>query len=70
MMLQLNPSIPVWTEKGMGEAWVLIDYSKEDGLYWVVAMDETSEIWVVPNHEVKACKNWSLGRRLEHLDNK
>lgn len=69
-ILQLNPTIPVYTEKGSGEAWFLIDYGKEDHLHWVVAIDETSEIWVIPNPKVRAFKNWTLDRLKSTLDEK
>lgn len=65
MITQLSPSIPVETPKGTGEAIVLIDYSKEDDLMWVVIQDKTGEIWTWPNHQVRGIKNITLGRTLE-----
>ena len=64
MMLQLNPVIPVTTPKGDGEAWALIDYSSEHHLMWIVAIDETGEIWTFPNPKVRAQKNISMNRLL------
>jgi hypothetical protein len=66
MMIQLNPTIPVYVVgKGTGLAWFLIDYSEEHHLMWVVAMDETSEIWTVPNTDIRAQKNTTMNRLLE-----
>lgn len=62
LILQLDPAIPVNTPKGGAQAWVLIDYSAENDLFWVCALDDSGEIWTFPNHEVKAQKNISLGR--------
>lgn len=70
-LTQLNPTFPVFVEgKGMGEAWFLIYNSKEDHLHWIIAMDETSEIWMVENPKVRACKNWTLNRLHSSLDDK
>lgn len=62
MFQQLNPSIPMHTPKGDGYAIGVIDYSQEHNLSWVVAMNATGEIWVVPNSQVKLQWNYSLGR--------
>ena len=61
-MLQLNPPIPVNTPYGKGWAHVLIDYSQEHDLLWVVFLDETGECWTLPNRDVRIQKNLSLGR--------
>ena len=62
MFTQLNPSIPMDTAKGSGLALAVIDYGMEHSLLWVVAIDDTGEIWCVPNGDVRAQKNWSAGR--------
>jgi hypothetical protein len=62
MLTQLNPSIPMDTPKGAGLALAVIDYGLEHSLLWVVAIDETREIWCVPNAEARIQKNWSAGR--------
>jgi hypothetical protein len=61
-MLQLNPPIPLKTPKGNGMAWALIDYGSEFNLIWVVALDDTSEIWTFQNPDVRAQKNITMGR--------
>jgi hypothetical protein len=63
MMLQLNPTIPMDTPKGPGYAILVIDYSLEDSLFWVVFLDKSGECWTFRNEEVRAQKNYSLGRR-------
>lgn len=66
MILQLNPSIPVEVlGKGYGEAFMVIDYSKEDDLMFVVALDSNGEVWTVPNKDIRFIKNYSIGRKLE-----
>lgn len=71
MILQLNPAIPMICPKGNGYAIALIDYSQEHHLLWVIAIDETGEIWTYANHEVRMQKNLSLGRDLKKaLDKK
>lgn len=68
---QLNPAIPVDVIGpgpsdlgGSGQAIAVIDYSQEHHLLWVVAMNDTGEIWTVPNPSVRLQKNFSLGRNL------
>lgn len=63
MFTQLNPPIPMDTSKGRGYALGVIDYGMEHNLLWVVALDETREIWCVPNAETRIQSNWSAGRR-------
>lgn len=72
MILQLNPSIPVYlTDKEVtGECIGWIDYSKEDDLLWVVSLDTTGEIWIVPNNKIRLLKNYSIGRVGEKDGNK
>jgi hypothetical protein len=61
MMLQLNPPLPVNTSKGRGLAHILIDYGCEQSLIWVTAL-ENGQMWCVPNHELRAEANWTMGR--------
>ena len=63
MLTQLNPSLPLDTPKGAGYAVAVIDYGLEHSLLWVVALNDTGEIWCVPNSEARMQKNWSAGRR-------
>jgi hypothetical protein len=61
-MLQLNPPIPVDTPRGKGYAHVLIDYSQEHDLLWVVFLDESRECWTFSNREIRAQENVTMGR--------
>lgn len=66
MLLQLNPSIPVVVttkDNKPGEAIAWLDYSKEDHVIWGVAMQDTGEVWWVPNTDIRLQNNWSIGRR-------
>lgn len=63
MILQLDPQIPVWVKsKGNGRAIGWVDYSCEDHLFWIIAFDETGEVWMVSNPDVRLQKNISMGR--------
>lgn len=66
MIIQLDPPIPVYViNKGLGLAHLIIDYTIEHHLYWVVFMDDNGECWTVANPEIRAQKNITLGRLLE-----
>jgi hypothetical protein len=72
MLTQLNPPIPVFIPinshgfpSGDGLAHIVIDYSPEFHLFWIIFMDTTGEIWIVPNIYVRAQKNISMGRTVE-----
>lgn len=62
MILQLNPSIPLRSPRASGEAILVIDYGKEDDLLFVIIDDATGQLWCVPNSEVRAFRNYSIGR--------
>jgi len=65
MILQLNPTIPVWVKDiGTGQAIGWMDYSSEHHLLWVIALDSNGEIWTIPNPQVRLQKNFSMGRCL------
>jgi len=62
MIIQLNPPIPLETPKGKGYAHLVIDYSQEHNLVWVVFIDNTGECWSFENKEVRLQINITLGR--------
>jgi hypothetical protein len=62
MIIQLDPPIPLISPKGKGIAHFLIDYGIEYDLMWVIAIDETGEIWTFKNPEIRFLKNITLGR--------
>lgn len=61
-MLQLNPTIPMSTKRGAGYALMVLDYSQEHDLIWVIALTENGEIWAIPNSEVRLEKNYTFNR--------
>lgn len=65
MILQLNPPIPVITPRGKGFAHLVIDYSQEHDLLWVVFIDITGECWTYSNKDIKIDQNITLGRKYE-----
>ena len=62
MIQQLDPPLPLETPKGRGWAHLIIDYSQEHDLLWVVFLNETGECWTFPNAEIRMVNNLSLGR--------
>jgi hypothetical protein len=62
MIQQLDPPLPLETPKGRGWAHVLIDYSQEHDLLWVVFLNRTGECWTFPNSDIRMVNNLSLGR--------
>jgi len=65
-ILQLDPQIPMSCPKGEGYALAMIDYSQDHDILWVIAINETGEIWTFPNHKIRALKNISMGRIVEN----
>lgn len=64
MLTQLNPALPVdVVGRGKGYAIAVIDYGQEHHLLWVVAMDDSREIWTIANPDVRMRDNWTMGRR-------
>lgn len=63
MILQLDPQIPLITDRGNAQAILVIDYSEEHDLMWVCILDETGEVWTVPNNKVRGFANYSIGRQ-------
>jgi hypothetical protein len=61
---QLSPELPVTViGKGNGVAFAVIDYGEEQNLIWVVALDDSGEIWCSPNPIVRLRSNWTMGRK-------
>jgi hypothetical protein len=63
-MIQLNPPLPVACRQSgrKGMAHVLIDYGVEFNLLFVVAWDDTREIWCVDNTRLLIQENITFGR--------
>lgn len=68
MLLRLDPPIPIDTPKGPGLAYFLRDYSADHDDFWTVAIDATGEFWTFSNRDVRAVKNFTMGRRLGAID--
>ena len=62
MILQLSPQVPLMTSKGPAQAAFLIDYGEEFDLLWVCFLDHSGECWTMPNAQVRAFPNMSIGR--------
>jgi hypothetical protein len=61
-MLQLNPPLPVEVDGRNGMAFLVVDYGVEFDLIFVVAMDDTGELWSVNNKLLRMRDNWTMGR--------
>lgn len=62
MILQLEPMLPVDTPKGPGFAFALIDYGQEFDTLYKVMITATREVWDVPQPQIRAVRNISMGR--------
>jgi len=62
MILQLDPPIPLHTDKGDGLAHLVIDYGPEHHLLWVVFLDDGGACWTLPNPQVRGQRNETMGR--------
>ena len=62
MFTQLNPPLPLDTSKGRGYALAVIDYGLEHNLIWVTALNDTGQIWCIPNSDARMLPNWTAGR--------
>tara|TARA_A100001015_G_C15042350_1_gene740628 strand:- start:3928 stop:4215 length:288 start_codon:yes stop_codon:yes gene_type:complete len=61
-LLQLNPPIPVETPMGEGLAQIIIDYSPEYSIHWVVFLRENGQCWTFTNEDIRAQRNITAGR--------
>jgi hypothetical protein len=66
VVTQLNPTIPVMTPKGKGYAHLVIDYSQEHDLHWVVFIDNSGECWTFPNSKIRIDTNITLDRNYDN----
>lgn len=65
--IPLSPTVPIETPHGYGIAWFLIDQGEEKNVQWFVCINDgphTGQFWVVDNSEVRACRNWTVKRKL------
>ena len=67
-LTQLEPPLPMTVvDRGDGYAVAVIDYGQEFDLLWVVAPNDSGEIWCAPNPNVRMQANWSMGRKKPRL---
>jgi hypothetical protein len=62
MIVQLNPTIPVFTPRGPGHCVAWIDYSQDHNTLWKVMLDDGGEVWDFPQSDIRGVENFSLGR--------
>jgi hypothetical protein len=65
MIIQLDPPIPLITPKGEGWAHLVIDYSQEHDLLWVVFIDSDGTCWTFGNRVVSIQNNVTMNRKVE-----
>ncbi len=53
-----------WKARAKGKPSPSIDYGEEHNLIWVVALDDSGEIWCAPNPKVRMRSNWTMGRQV------
>lgn len=62
-MLQLNPMIPFETPDGKAfTAFAIIDYSQEHEVLFLGWYEESREVWVVSQRNLRAATNTTMGR--------
>ena len=54
--------------KGEGYAIAMIDYSQDHNILWVIAINDSGEIWTYPNDKVRAMKNITMARLIADKD--
>lgn len=64
MILQLDPPIPIFSVPHQEEGWahLVFEYTQEDYIYFLIALDSTGEIWVLPNTDLRFTKNLTQHR--------
>ncbi len=62
MIHQLTPPLPLVTKMGKGWAHLVIDYSQEHDLLWVVFLDASGECWTFKNADIRMVENLTMGR--------
>ena len=65
MMLQLNPTLIVYTPKGKAMAIGWIDYGPEHDLLWVCFQNDTGECWTWNNTQIKCEQNITYDRKFK-----
>ena len=61
MLTRIDPAIPLRTPRGKAFAHFVDDCGDEREALWVCFCAD-GQIWWVPNSQVRACRNLSLGR--------
>ena len=71
MMLQLNPTIPVFSiDHSMeGYAFIILDYSQEHDSLFLVGLDN-GEFWWIKQSAIRLCKNYSMDRKSINHDSR
>lgn len=65
-LLQLSIQIPVHVkDRGNGMAIGWLDYSEEHNLIWIVAMNDTGEVWLEQNQNIRLLNNYTMGRKIK-----
>lgn len=64
MIIQLTPPLPFYSVPHQEEcyAFIALDYGIEDYMYFLVALEKTGELWVIPSRELRASKSFTAGR--------
>lgn len=64
MILQLTPPIPLFSVKHQEEcyAYMVFEYGLEEYIYFLVGMEKTGEIWVLPSKDLRMTKSFTAGR--------
>lgn len=58
------PVIVTSKDNQKGRVYLVLDPHADEHLIFMVVMDDSGEIWLVPSPEVRFRSNWTYGRRL------
>jgi hypothetical protein len=64
-ILRLEPTIPLDTPKGPGQAHLVINPGDQQHLQWVTFLNATGECWTWQNPDIRLASNITMGIRTE-----
>ena len=62
-IIELKEQRWVETPKGIGLAIAWLDYGQDSDCFWKVVLQDSGEVWDVPQYQIKMYPNWSMDRR-------
>lgn len=60
-ILQLNPTLNVYSKIGKGRALFIIEYGEDRNTIWVIVLNKTNEIKHLDSNDIRLEENFTLG---------